>query len=180
MNTKRKIGIILILVGIGLPFILYFIQEPAPFAQLGSSFIDGEIVLDRGRSVSYREQLEELDKKAEEESKKFYTGEEWVAQDKGLGKMEKLHEERMRKEHEQNAKERERKIKESRGENEDGTMRDLSSLDQLINPYVGPDGPYSRVGRVAVPYKYTIIVGILLSLTGIGLIAFSFFPNKKA
>jgi hypothetical protein len=115
MNTKRKLGVILILVGIGIPLALYFFQ------------VSGEITFKEDKII---ERV-----LTENEKQKIVKAEEKYKADKDM----------------------------------------KAFYDQLSeNVFRIPHG------GLAFPYKYSIGIGIIIELLGIGFFTFSFFPSKKA
>lgn len=137
MNRKRKIGILLILIGVGVPIVLYFFQE------------DGEIRL--GKSI-----IKEVERNLTPEEIEFV-------------KLEKNLQEKLRK----------MKISEKeRGEEEQFEKYMKSKGAVKKEDYMKKEKWTIRTeAKRIMPYKYTIGIGLIFILVGIGMFIFS-FPLK--
>lgn len=139
MNIKRKIGILLILIGIGIPLVLFFFQE------------EGEIRL--GRTI-----IKEVERNLTPEEIEF------IKRQKELI---------------------EAKVKMTKKEIEDMDLYDrytYSKLKGLIKDedFIKKEKWTVRTeGKRLMPYKYTVGIGIIVILVGIGFFVFSFYSQES-
>jgi len=125
MNKKRKTGILLILIGIGIPLVLFFFQE------------DGEIRIKNFLLKEIERNLSQSEIRAIEEKKELKKN--------SMSDFEKFMEER-------------------------GAYRDKNGWKK--------EKWIIRGTKYLIPYKYSIGIGIIPVLVGIGMVIFSFFPKE--